>query len=116
MGCSKRRFEHWFAWLVGLNVASQKSCTRQAGDEGRSVDLLATAGTVAEADDVGRVLRQATLERDALGVIDEGDEARLAVVVIAHQNGELASWGEGAGAIADKPLITHKECVERRRA
>ena len=65
----------------------------QAGDEGGAIDLRAAAGSVAETDDVGGVLLQSALEGNPLGVVDEGDEARLAVVVIAHEDCELAFGG-----------------------
>jgi hypothetical protein len=77
----------------GLSALKNHAHVVQAWDEGRAVDLLAAGGAVAEADDVGRVLLQAALEGNPLGVEDEGDEARLAIMVIAHQNGELAAGG-----------------------
>ena len=45
-----------------------------------AVDLLAAAGPVAEADDVGAVLPQSGVEGEAFGVVGEGDEPGLAIV------------------------------------
>lgn len=74
----------------------------QAGDEAASVDLGAAAGAVAEPDDVGAVLLQAALEGDAFRVVGEGDEAQLSVLIVAHQDGELAACGQRAGAVGDE--------------
>lgn len=63
----------------------------QAGNKAAAVDLLAAAGPVAEADDVGAALDEAAIKGDAFGVIGEGHESGFAVAVVAHENGELAA-------------------------
>src|SRR5579884_915080 len=58
----------------------------QARDEARPVRLPRAARVVGEADDVGAALAQAGGEAEALGVVDQRDEARLAVAVVAHKD------------------------------
>ncbi len=67
----------------------------QAGDEAAAVDLLAAAGAVAEADDVGAVLLQPGIEGQSLGVVDQRHVAGLAVAVVAHEDGQLAAGFQG---------------------
>ena len=66
----------------------QTSC--RPGMNADSVDLLAAAGSVTEADDVRAVLPEPGGESQSLGVVDEREVARLAVGIIAHQDGQLA--------------------------
>jgi hypothetical protein len=69
----------------------------QAGDEGRSVDLLAAAGPVAEADDVGAVLLEPGGEGEALGVVRERYKSGLAIRIISGSSrnrvGSFQSFG-----------------------
>src|SRR6266545_7806605 len=88
----------------------------QPGDEAAAVDLLAAAGAMAEADDVGPVLAQPAREGKPLGVKGEGDEPGLAVAVIAHQEGQLAACLESAGAVADELAVAAEKLLQRRGA
>ena len=62
----------------------------QAGDEARSVDLLRAACPVAEANDVGAVLLQASSKGEFLRVISERDVPLIPVAVISHENDQFA--------------------------
>jgi hypothetical protein len=42
-----------------------------------------------ETDDVGAVLAKAGIEGDSLGVIDEGNEALLPIIIVTHENSEF---------------------------
>ena len=53
-------------------------------------------------------------EGEALGVVDQRDESGLAVVVIAHQDGQLAAGFEGTGTVADELAVAPQEMLERR--
>ena len=86
----------------------------QAGDEAAAVDLLAAAGPVAEADDVGAVLGKPGSEGEALGVKDERDVSGIAVGIIAHEDGELAAGFEARGTVADELAVSAQEMLERR--
>ena len=77
----------------------------QARDEAAAVRLLAATGSVAEANDVGAALSQPAVEGQSLRVMHERDEARLAVVVVSHQDGKLTAGGEGSGTIGDEQLV-----------
>lgn len=54
----------------------------QAGGEARAMDLLATAGSLAETDDVRVLLLQPTREGDLFGVKGERHEADFAIAVV----------------------------------
>ena len=70
----------------------------QAGDEAAAVDFLAAAGAVAENRMMSvQCWREPGGEGQSLGVVDQRDEAGLAVGVIAHQDGQLAAAFEGTG-------------------
>ena len=84
----------------------------QAGDESGAIDLLRAAGSVAEPDDVSAVLLETSCECEAFCVIGEGDEPRIAVGVITHQNRELPAGLESLGGVADELAITLEEVVE----
>src|SRR3954469_11570214 len=71
----------------------------QARDERRPVDSPAAARPVREADDVRAVLAEPDGEREPLRVIDERDEAFLAVAVVAHEHGKFAVGRKDCGAI-----------------
>ena len=88
----------------------------QPRNKAAAIDLGAAARAVAEADDVGTVLRKSALEGEALGVVGEGDEPGLPVVVVAHQDGELAARIERACAIGDELPVAVEEGVKRRTA
>ena len=86
------------------------------GDETAAVDPLAARGTVAEADDVGTVLPQPGEEGQALGVVDEGHEARFAVAVVAHEDREFTALGQSVGRVLEEHTVALEEELERRRA
>src|SRR5579871_508988 len=88
----------------------------QAGNEAAAVDLSRAAGPVAEPDNVGAVLAEASGESEPLRVVRQGHKPGLFVAVIAHQDCELPGGLEGTGTVSDELAVTPKERLQRRSA
>src|SRR5262249_10139641 len=88
----------------------------QARNKTAPVHLLRTAGSVAEADNVGAVLPQPGLEGQPLSVIDQRDIPGFAIRVIAHQDCQFAADRECSRAVADELSVAAEEVVQCWRA
>ncbi len=70
---------------------------------------------MAESDDVGAVLMQTRFKCQLFGVVGERNEPCFAVGIIAHQNGQLATWGERSGAIINEGCVSFEKCCKGGR-
>ena len=88
----------------------------ESGDEAAAISLAAAGCTVAKADDVGAMLAKASVESEPLGVMGERNETRFAVLIVTHEDGELAARHQRTSAIFNEELVAFKESIERGRS
>jgi len=99
-----RRLREYHAYVV------------QARNEATAIDFGTAGGAVAEPDDVCAALVKSKVKSELLGVVGEGNETRLAVDVITHEDGELAAWQKCSGTIGNDQSIPFEKRCERWRA
>src|SRR5581483_11773029 len=88
----------------------------QPRNEAAPVHLLGAAVAVAETNDVGAMLPQAGPHGKQLRVEHERNVSGLAVAVVAHQDGQLTTGCQGAGAVVDQQAIAFQEGWQRGHA
>jgi len=97
IGHKKDSFPSWGLRSLGEDTAS----VMQARDERSPVDFLAAGSTVRKAHDVRAVLLEAGSESEALGVVHQGQEAFVAITIIAHENSQLAAGLRARAQVAE---------------
>src|ERR1700677_4262289 len=106
---------HLLANVGSFVLLEDRANVVQAWDETAAVGFLAAAGAMRKSHDVRAVLAKSGIEGKALGVVDQRQEACLAVGVVAHQDGELAAWCKSVRTVAKELAVTDKELVRRPR-
>ncbi len=88
----------------------------QAGDKTGAVNLFAAACAMTEPDNIGAMLLKPCLHGKVLCPKHQWDKSLLAVLVIAHQDGEFAVVCKRTCTILYKQAVALKECVKRGTA
>lgn len=69
---------------------------------------------MAESDDVGAVLPESGGERKLFGMPCQRNKPNLAVGMVTHEDGQLATWGKNGCTIGNERAVAVKECRKRR--
>src|SRR5207248_11641790 len=111
----RRRSRSWPTSLAGRAwTLEDHAGVVQAGDEGRAIDLLRAAGSVAEADDVRAMLLESGFKGEPFGPVNQRDISGVAIRIISHQDGELPAGIQRSGTVLDELPIPPQEMFESR--